>query len=53
MDDQNHILDEEEMEKRSYVEEYNIVSTNKFILLSIASFGMYEFLVDLQGMAVF
>ncbi|MBK7338779.1 MAG: hypothetical protein IPJ00_22780 [Saprospirales bacterium] len=43
MDDQNHILDEEEMEKRSYVEEYNIVSTNKFILLSIASFGMYEF----------
>lgn len=41
MDEQNEILDDDQMENVSYTEEYNIVSTNKFILLYIVSFGLY------------
>ena len=42
MEDQDNILDPIEAQLTSSVEEQKIISLNKFIILSIASFGLYE-----------
>jgi hypothetical protein len=42
MEDQDSILDPIEAQLASNVEEQKIISLNKFIILSIASFGLYE-----------